>query len=155
MRDARVEGAVLGAITGVRSMAGITTIARLTGGGRSARKSNLRSGFSVGSAVLAAGELIADKVADLPARTEMAPLTARGVLGAVTAGVVAKRSGSSLVEAAVIGGATALLAAFVATRLRRVVTHRLGVPDAAVGLAEDALVVAGSAWVLGDRAKRR
>jgi hypothetical protein len=142
---------VIGAITGVRSMAGLATLAQMrspatSGARRPARRS--RSGFGLTTALFAAGEAVADKAIALPARTEAAPLIGRGVLGAVAAGFIAKQRGTNLVEAAVIGGATALLTAVVATGLRRVLTHALGVRDPAVGLAEDALVLAGSAWIL-------
>lgn len=137
--DTRLAGAALGAVTGIRSTAGLTAIAR----GGKAR-------FARGSLLLAAGEAIADKAIDLPARTEFAPLAARGILGAVAAGAFARKQGGGVVESAVVGAAAALATAWAATTLRRFMTKNYDVPDAAIGLAEDALVLAASAWVLRD-----
>lgn len=137
--DTRLVGAALGAVTGIRSTAGLTTIAR-----------HGKSGFARGSLLLAAGEAIADKAIDLPARTELVPLAARGILGAVAAGTFAQRRGASVLESAAVGAAAALASAWVATNIRRYITTNYDVPDAAIGLAEDALVLAGSAWVLRD-----
>jgi ABC-type uncharacterized transport system permease subunit len=136
MTDPRLAGAALGVITGVRSTAGLTTIAQSAGR------------FSRSSLLAAAGEAIADKVIDLPARTEVAPLAGRGVLGAASAAVFARRHDGSIVEAATIGAAAALASAFVFTWLRRFITKNYDVPDAIIGLAEDAIVLAGSAWIL-------
>ena len=136
MTDPRLAGVALGVITGVRSTAGLTTIAQSA------------SRFSRSTLLAAAGEAIADKVIDLPARTKVAPLAGRGVLGAASAAVFARRHGGSVVEAATIGAAAALASAFVFTRLRRFVTRNYDVPDAIMGLAEDAIVLAGSAWIL-------
>lgn len=141
--DTRLVAAALGAVTGIRSTAGMTA---LTHGGRGGR--GLERLFARGTELLASGELIADKAIALPARTETTPLLARAVLGGAAAGLFARRRGAGLVASVAIGAGTAVVSAFAATTLRRTITTRTRVPDAVVGLAEDAVVVAGSAWII-------
>jgi uncharacterized membrane protein len=135
--------AVIGAITGLRSTAGLNVIAH--GGGNGARA---RGPLSPVAELAALGEMIADKAIDLPARTEPAPFAVRIALGAVTAGVLSRRAGASAGLAAVVGSLTAAATTFAATRLRRSITRRSRTPDAVVGFWEDGLVLLGSAWLL-------
>lgn len=88
----------------------------------------------------AAGEAVADKVAPLPARTEPLPLAGRLVLGALAGGWVARGRGASPLTGALLGAAGAAAGAWVFTRGRKRLVDA-GVPDTAVGVAEDAAVV--------------
>lgn len=142
MADARVVAAVVGAITGVRSTAGLAAVAH-----RKARFGMAERLIARGATLLASGESIADKAVDLPARTEPAPLLARAVLGGLAAGLFARRR-TNLVTAVALGSATAVVTAVAATRLRRTITENTGIPDAAVGVAEDLVVLAGSTWAV-------
>jgi uncharacterized membrane protein len=144
--DTRLVAAALGAVTGVRSTAGFTALAHAgTAPGLITRITEF----------LASGELIADKAVNLPARTEPAPLIGRAVLGAAAAGFYAHRHRAGLPGAIAIGAAAAVATTFAATRLRRLITTRTAVPDALVGLAEDAIVLAASTWIVGAASRRR
>lgn len=143
--DTRLVAAALGAVTGVRSTAGFTALAHA--GDTSTILARVTE-------FLASGELIADKAANLPARTEATPLIGRAVLGAAAAGFYAHRRGSGLLAAVAIGAASAIATTFAATRVRRLITTRTAVPDAVVGLAEDAIVLAASTWIVGAAARK-
>jgi len=126
---------VLGALTGMRSMAGVAALAAERGGPIAGL---------VG--VLAGGEMIADKTSFVGNRTDAAPIAGRAVLGAVVGGIVAHEEDANVVLGALIGASTAVVVAHLAFHARK----RLPLSNVAAGLAEDALVVAlGSAVAQG------
>jgi uncharacterized membrane protein len=86
-------------------------------------------------------ELVADKVINLPRRTARAPLLARMVLGAASAGAAAAGEGESVPLATGIGALAAAWGAFASTGARLALDER-GFPDAAIGVAEGGIVVA-------------
>lgn len=131
--------ALLGAASGIRSMAGF---AILTTSDAPPRGSPFRSPVVRGAATAAlAGEALADKLAHLPARTQPFPLVGRMALGGAAAGIAARWSGRDPVASVLIGAGTAATTAWAATALRRAVKrHQL--PDAWPALAEDAAVMA-------------
>lgn len=111
------------------------------------------------ASLLAAGELIGDKLPNTPARTDALPLFGRTALGA-TAGVAlafasdhaeaAQPMGtgselvSKLVPALCFGALGALLGTFGTFYARRGLTEGAGLPDFPVALVEDGFVVAGA-----------
>ena len=117
----------LGAITGMRSMAGPAALGLNRGGA-------LRSITTV----LAAGEMIADKTPGIGARIAPGPLAARAVLGAIVGGAVAAEERADVASGVILGAASAVAAAYAAYYLRK----RLAGPSAVGGVIEDALVVA-------------
>lgn len=154
MRIGRIEAvaAGLGAVTGIRSLAGLTLLAHRVSGtrqnGASRGMRRLASPKVVGTATaLAFGEALADKWADLPARTRPAPFLGRIALGALAAGLFASLRRERLIVPALLGATAAALAAATATNLRRTLTRRTRTPDAVIGMIEDAAVVAGSLWL--------
>lgn len=149
MADARLVAAALGAVTGVRGAAGMAALAHKDAGASLTERLIAR-----GSTLIASGEVLADKAADLPARTEPVPLIGRAVLGALAAGLFARKHRVGIAEAAALGAVAAVATAFAATRLRRLITERTDIPDAAVGVVEDVLVLAGSTWIVKTSAAR-
>jgi uncharacterized membrane protein len=116
----------LGAITGMRSMAGPAALA-LTHGGSLTRLVPL----------LAAGEMVADKTSLVGDRIDTLPLAGRALMGALVGGVIARADDGNLLLGGVIGGVTAVTAAHLAYHARR----RLPVSNALGGVLEDALVM--------------
>jgi uncharacterized membrane protein len=100
-------------------------------------------------ALVAVAEMVADKSPAIPSRTEPAPLSGRMLTGAAAAAGCAP-PGRRL-RAAAAGAAGAAAATYGLYHLRRFVTTRLGVPDAAAGLAEDALAVGLGLWLMRRR----
>lgn len=93
--------------------------------------------------VLAAGELVGDKLPSTPARTAPPGLIARLIGGAVTGTVVAGG-----IVGAVAGMAGALAGTFGGYQLRTRLVRALGVPDLVIALLEDVIAVGGALWVV-------
>jgi uncharacterized membrane protein len=86
---------------------------------------------------LAAGELVADKLPNVPPRTKMPALLVRTGFGALAGATAAAMIGDNVARAAVIGASAATAASFVGERLRTAAAKR--VPALVAALAEDAL----------------
>ena len=123
----------LGAITGMRSMAGAAALAFQYGG------TSLRV-----MPVLAAAEMIADKTPAVGDRIAAAPLAARAVMGAIVGCVIAMEDNRNQLAGAALGAAAAVIAAHLAYHARK----SLPVSTAVGGMLEDAVVVGlGSRFV--------
>ncbi len=99
--------------------------------------------------VLAAGEMIADKLPMIPARVSAGPLIARIASGAISGAAVSTADKRGAGVGAVLGGIGAVAGAFGFYHLRRGIGSETGVPDPLLGVAEDAIVICGGAAVLG------
>jgi len=93
--------------------------------------------------LFAAGELILDKIPNIPDRTDGAALLGRIAAGAVIGAIVGGRTGTNRVDSAIIGGLVAFASAYATHRMRRALIERL--PAVAAALAEDAIVVGAAA----------
>ena len=118
---------VLGALTGIRSTAGLATLAVAHGG----TKRSLM-------ALAAAGEMIMDKTSFVGDRIDPLPLAGRAMMGAGVGAVIAREEEEKALLGAVLGAATALVVAHLAFHARQ----RLPLPNAVGGLLEDTLVLA-------------
>jgi len=127
----------IGAITGMRSMSGAAAVASQHGG-------LVKQGF----ALLAAGEIAADKTAFVGNRTDPLPLGGRAIMGAVLGGWLAREQRDSILFGAVLGGASAVAATHLAYRLRTRWPDR----TTATGFIEDAIVL-GAAALYARRAR--
>jgi uncharacterized membrane protein len=123
----------IGAIAGLRSM---TAPAIIT---RAIRRKTAANIF----AVLAAGELIADKLPKIPSRIKPGPLTARIISGALSAAALYSANNRPARYGALLGGAGALAGSFGGFGARRLIVQSLHVPDPVIAVAEDVLAVAG------------
>ncbi|GEL73771.1 DUF1990 family protein [Myxococcus virescens] len=91
--------------------------------------------------LLAVGELVADKLPMAPPRVAAVPLTGRMLSGALAAAsVTTERQRGVRLAAAALGALAALASSWAFYSLRRTATKKLGVPDVAVALTEDALL---------------
>ena len=120
------------------------------------------------ASLLAAGELVGDKLPNTPARTDALPLIGRMALGATAGAALQFASGRAAADSAetsaenngpvsldraflaqlipvlLSGAAGALVGAFGTFYARRGLTKQINVPDLPVALLEDALIVAGA-----------
>ena len=119
----------LGAVTGMRSMAGPAAVAFRYGG-------PLRAV----AAALAAGEMAADKTPFVGNRVDAVPLGGRAVMGAFVGGLIARDARENVAAGAVLGAAAAVAMAHLAFQARR----RLPLSNVAAGLLEDAVVLAAA-----------
>ncbi len=95
--------------------------------------------------VMASGEVAADKTPFIPNRTDWMPLLGRMGVAGIMAGVLARRGERMGAAAAAVGAAA--VGSHLAYRLRKGAKERFRLPDLAVALAEDAIVLNGSlAW---------
>lgn len=129
----------LGALTGMRSMAGPATLAYQHGGVLSRVLSTL-----------AAGEMVADKTAAVGNRTDPMPLAGRAVMGAVVGGELARENHGNVIAGALLGASAAVAMAHIAFRVRR----RLSGSSAVGGMIEDAVVM-GLGAMIARRTRRR
>ena len=98
--------------------------------------------------LLAAGELVADKMSWIPNRTSIPGLIARIVMGKLTGACVAAVGGQSIWMGAVCGAVGGIVGAFAGYQARTRSVKALGKPDIYVALVEDLICVAGALWVL-------
>lgn len=142
-----LTAAGLGLVAGMRSMSAPALLAGHLVEHRRRRREGVASRLLASPGrcrllrLLAAGEMVADKMPFIPARTEPMPLAGRAAMGALCGAALAEHRGGARAGAAVLGAAAAVAATFAAYHLRRAAGQRLALPDAMLGVAEDALVV--------------
>ncbi len=93
--------------------------------------------------LLAIGELIADKLPFIPGRTQIGPLGARIVFGALCGAALCLSGGASLPLGAILGAAGGVAGAFAGFHYRRLLSRGSTVPDLLVALLEDVVAVGG------------
>ncbi len=147
----------LGVIAGMRSMAAPALISQVARSGRLAvggsKLAFLNSTGAISTtAVLALGELVADKLPSSPDRTSAGPLAVRAVSGALCGAVLCAAKKRSPWLGAMYGAMGAVGATFAAYHLRRSASQDLHLPDTAFAVAEDALV-ATTGWLLASQLK--
>ncbi len=133
----------LAGVSGLRSMAGPALLARAVRRGDmdapnlpalgSARVSNLL-------ALLAVGEMIADKTPFVPPRTATPALLGRALSGALVGAELFSSEGRHGNSGAILGALSALAAAYAGEKLRSE-GSRKGIPDPLLALLEDRLVL--------------
>lgn len=155
MYDANVtwKAVGLGAISGLRSMAGPAAVSRAAANGS---LDNLAGtyfaalGSSRVSAALTAlevGELIGDKLPITPSRTALPPLLGRAASGALAGATLFTSEKRRATAGAALGAASALAGAYAGERLRALAAEKTGAPDPIVALLEDVAVLLGG-WQL-------
>ena len=117
---------VLGALTGMRTLAGPMALARTH-----------RGSFTKLLAVLGGAEMVADKTSLVGNRIDTAPLAARAVVGGLVGAIAARDARHSAVLGALVGATAAIAAAHLAYYART----RLPVSNVAGGAFEDAVVI--------------
>lgn len=138
--------AALGAVTGLRSLIGLTLLSReLSDRRRLPRRAGTLEQWLSDDLVaitlsgLALSEIVADKLPGIPDRVAAAPLFGRGLMGglvgAVAAGAEYRAAGAAL------GAAGAVVGAYVGWFLRREAGRATMLPDAFVALVEDAVAI--------------
>ena len=99
--------------------------------------------------LLAAVELVFDKLPITPSRLEAGPLGARVVLGGLAGATLCAGAGQPIAIGAIAGALGGVAGAFAGYRLRRHLTMSKRLPDFPIALAEDAVAILGAlaiAW---------
>lgn len=152
--DTYLKALGLGFLTGGRSMSGPALLSNhLSGDEPAALSDSPLHLFSAGwlsnlLKVAAVGEMVADKLPLIPARTEPAPLAGRIVLGAFTGLLLCVAERRSPVVGALLGGVGALVGTFAFYHLRRLAGEQSPIADPVLGLAEDAVIVGSGMAIL-------
>ena len=162
MKDSQLytSAAAIGAIAGMRAMSAPAVISQAVRKGELAVEGsklgflNTSGALSV-SALLAVGELIADKLPATPNRTDVGPLVVRTMSGGLSGAVIFSARKKSPWAGALVGALTAVGAAYAAFHLRRSIKEKLHVPDLVLAAAEDALVARGGLFIARQFTLRR
>ena len=100
-----------------------------------------KSWVAAGLKLMAAGEMVGDKLPDAPDRTSPPVLTARALSGALIGAALYKVNHDSVVKGAFLGGAAAIAATYGSLFLRKKSAAESGLPISVVGGFEDLLVL--------------
>ncbi len=91
--------------------------------------------------LMALGEIVGDKLPKTPNRTAPFPLAGRAASGGLCGAAVFLAEGKPAGIGAAVGAAAAVASAFVTYTLRRNLGQATKIPDPAVAVAEDALML--------------
>ncbi len=98
--------------------------------------------------VLAAGEMVMDKLPTTPDRTAPPVLLGRLLSGALVGAAWYRSRHGSALSGGLLGGLAAVVSTFISYELRTGISKQTDTPVALVGVGEDALVLAGGAALL-------
>ncbi|HTK21213.1 MAG TPA: DUF4126 family protein [Mucilaginibacter sp.] len=147
------QSMALGLIAGLRSVSAGAVASHILKQEKPTEDSNKfkrfmhSDGFNTALNVMAVGELIADKLPFVPARTMPAGLAARVLSGGISSAAISKTNGENVILYAVLGSALAAGATYAFYHLRKAAGSRTGIADPLIALAEDA-IVAGVGFAL-------
>jgi uncharacterized membrane protein len=135
----------LGAVTGIRSMMGLAFFSdhadEMKDESNPALDFLKRPRVAALLKIMAAGEVVMDKLPFIPARTEVAPLIGRIVIGGLVGAAISKEK---WIQGGAVGAVGALASTYAITYLRKTLHDDRHIPDVVLGVAEDALVVKAS-----------
>src|SRR5262249_28530281 len=98
--------------------------------------------------LLAAVELVVDKLPSTARRTAAPGLIARIVTGALTGACVAVGGGEAWLTGSLLGSCGAIVGCFGGYQARKRIVKAIGKPDLYVALIEDFIALAGCLWVV-------
>lgn len=98
--------------------------------------------------VLAAGELIGDKLPSAPDRTGWPQISGRLASGALSGAALTQADGQSLAYGGLAGALGAAVGSYAFFQLRHWLTHEKDLPDPLVAVAEDALAFGAGLLIL-------
>ncbi|WP_266364330.1 DUF4126 family protein [Tellurirhabdus rosea] len=99
--------------------------------------------------VLAGGEILADKIPNVPDRTVAPEFGFRVASGAACGAIVSQTEGAAVPAGAAAGGLGAVIGTLAFFRLRQWLDEEVGLPDPLVALVEDALAI-GIGWSIAN-----
>lgn len=154
-----IRAGLLGFVAGLRSQMPLAVLGNAARLGEFAADAEaplswFRSGWvQAGLALLAAGELVGDKLPVTPSRVSTPQLYGRLGLGVIAGGVVAHEAGESIVAGAAIGAVGAAAGSYGGYGYRTA-AGGIGLPDILPALVEDGASIALGMWTAAWHAKR-
>ncbi len=132
----------LGAVTGIRSMVGLALFSDHADEEREKHNPALRLLKMPQAApilkVMAAGEVVMDKMPFAPDRTDAGPLIGRVVLGALVGAAISK---DKWLQGGAVGALGALVSTYTFFHLRKALHDDRHIPNVVLGMVEDAIVL--------------
>lgn len=134
----------IGAVAGLRSMTAPAVVSWavqqkwLRTPGRRLKFLQRKRTIAIVSA-LAIGELVADKLPNMPKRTVPASLAARAVSGGLCGAVACAAGRGAVIQGAAVGALAAVGSSFAGYALRKRLDEKLAVSDKVVAVGEDVL----------------
>lgn len=153
MIDTYAKSFGLGLIIGIRSLVGPALLSRKLVRTVPVKEPQrpvhyfIQPPVATGLAVLAATEILTDKLSGTPDRTVPFQFVGRIVLGGSCGAVLSEVEGQSVLAGSIAGGVGAAVGTIATFHLRQWLTHGVGLPDPVVALAEDMLCV-GAGWAI-------
>ena len=95
---------------------------------------------ATGLKVVAATELLGDKIPNVPDRIKPASLTVRALSGAVVGATVFTANKASTAKGALLGAAAAVAGTYASFYLRKAIKKYTNLPDSVSGAIEDAIM---------------
>ena len=144
----------IGALAGLRSASAPAIASHILSHHHSRRLKNTRLGFmqsdtaAVTLKLLAAGEMVIDKMPFTPDRIKPASVTFRCLSGALAGSSISKATGGKIGAGALFGAAAALASTYISFLLRKTTVKATGVLDPVIGALEDALVLGAGAKLI-------
>ncbi len=141
------RAAGLGAISGLRSMAGPAAVSRAAAAGRLANLEDTpfaalgTSKVSLALTVLEVGEIVGDKLPVMPSRTSLPALLGRAASGALVGAALFASGKRRSAAGAILGAVSAVATAYAGEHLRADAVDKTGVPDTVAALLEDGIVL--------------
>ncbi|HEY0758156.1 MAG TPA: DUF4126 family protein [Acidisarcina sp.] len=91
--------------------------------------------------LLALGELVADKLANIPGRNQPGPLAVRFLSGALCGSALCITAAMAVLPGALLGGLGGVAGGLLGYHVRRWLTHERHLPDLPVALTEDVITI--------------
>jgi len=98
--------------------------------------------------LLALGELVADKLAKTPNRTDLGPLVFRVITGGFSSLAICVSAHQPLVIGTILGVLGAIAGAFAGYEIRHRLVEAFGLPDFGVAVAEDLVAIGGGLLIV-------
>src|SRR4051812_31215444 len=149
-RSLNLDAFALGAMAGMRTWSPVAFVSHHISHSQESNRPAERQPFSLmgsrtfsrGAILMAATELVADKLPILPNRIDPIPLAGRAASGAFVGATWVRHRGGNGAAGACIGALAAVAATFAGFYYRRAASRQLKLPDPIAAVIEDMVVIA-------------
>jgi len=138
------QAAALGAVAGLRALMAPALLSYIASNRKNTEFANnflTSRKISVVLGLLAAGELVGDKLPFTPNRTDALGLVARVFSGAAVGGSICASRKKSVSAGIAIGALSSVAAAYAGQNLRQAIAEQSGISSAVLGVVEDAIAI--------------
>ncbi len=133
------KASALGAVAGLRAFTAPAPLSYFASNRENDSSGSRKVAVVLG--LLAAGEIVGDKLPTTPDRTEVPGLIARITSGAAVGALVCARGKKSVPAGIAIGAIFSVAAAYAGQHVRQASSNKSGIPSAVLGAVEDAIAI--------------